>query len=164
MPPLFLISSRSDAETRRIGEIIGEMAEAGIIIALRGDLGSGKTALVQGLARGLDVPEKVYVTSPSYTLVNEYPGRLPLFHIDLYRLSNPDFEDIGLYDILDTHSAVVAIEWAERLCLEPHFECLTLQMEITGDNTRNIVFTAYGDRQLQLLTRIEHRLKENLWH
>jgi tRNA threonylcarbamoyladenosine biosynthesis protein TsaE len=164
MTASFYISSRSDEETRRIGEIIGEMAEAGTIIALRGDLGSGKTALVQGLARGLEVPEKVYVTSPSYTLVNEYPGRFPLFHLDLYRLSNPDFEDIGLYDILDSHSAVVAIEWAERLGPDSLFECLALEMKITGENTRNIVFTAYGDRQLQLLTRIEHRLKENLWH
>jgi tRNA threonylcarbamoyladenosine biosynthesis protein TsaE len=164
MTPSFLIASRSAEETRRIGEIIGEMAEAGAIIALRGDLGSGKTALVQGLARGLGVPGKFYVTSPSYTLVNEYPGRLPLFHLDLYRLSETDFDDIGLYDILDTHSAVVAIEWAERLSLNSHFEGLTLQVEITGENTRNIVFTAYGERQLQLLTRIEHRLKENLWH
>jgi len=164
MTPAFFISSRSTEETRHIGKIIGEMAEAGTIIALKGDLGSGKTALVQGLARGLAVPEKVYITSPSYTLVNEYPGRLPLFHLDLYRLSNPDFDDIGLYDILDTHSAVVAIEWAERLGMDSHFEGITLQMEITGENTRNIVFTADGDRQLQLLTRIEHRLKENLWH
>jgi tRNA threonylcarbamoyladenosine biosynthesis protein TsaE len=160
----FSISSRGDEETRLIGKIIGEMAEAGNIIALKGDLGSGKTALVQGLARGLNVPEKIYVTSPSYTLVQEYPGRLPLFHIDLYRLSEMDFEDIGLYDILDTKSAVVAIEWAERLSPDTLFECLTLQLEITGDNTRNIVFTADGDQQAQLLTRIEHRLKENLWH
>ena len=160
----FLISSHNAEETRRIGEIIGEMAEAGTIIALRGDLGSGKTALVKGLARGLKVPETVYVTSPSYTLVNEYPGRLPLFHLDLYRLSDLDFEDIGLYDILDSRSAVVAIEWAERLSLECPFEGITLQMEITGESTRNIVFTADGDRQLQLLTRIERRLKENLWH
>jgi hypothetical protein len=75
----FLISSHNAEETRHIGEIIGEMAEAGTIIALRGDLGSGKTALVQGIARGLEVPETVYVTSPSYTLINEYPGRLTLF-------------------------------------------------------------------------------------
>ena len=163
MIPSFLISSRSVDETRRIGQIIGEMAEAGTCILLKGDLGSGKTALVQGLARGLEVPEKYYVTSPSYTLVNEYPGRLPLFHLDLYRLSDMDFEDIGLYDILDTHSAVVAIEWAERLSLDS-LEGLTLQMEISGENTRNIVFTADGDQQFLLLTRIEHRLKENLWH
>jgi tRNA threonylcarbamoyladenosine biosynthesis protein TsaE len=160
----FLISSRSAEETRRIGQIIGEMAEAGVIIALEGDLGSGKTALVQGIARGLKVPETVYVTSPSYTLINEYPGRLALFHLDLYRLSEPDFEDIGLLDILDTHSAVVAIEWAERLSPDHRFEGFTLQMEITGETTRNIVLTADGDWQLQLLTRIERRLKENLWH
>jgi tRNA threonylcarbamoyladenosine biosynthesis protein TsaE len=160
----FLITSSSDKETRRIGAIVGEMAEAGTIIYLSGDLGSGKTVLVQGLATGLNVPGKCYVTSPSYTLVNEYPGRFPLFHLDLYRLSETDFDDIGLYDILDTHSAVVAIEWAERLGLDSHFEGLTLQMEITGENTRNIYFAADGDRQRQLLTRIEHRLKENLWH
>ena len=173
----FLITSGSAEETRRIGLTIGQIIvqdigqgigrtigkTAGTVLSLRGDLGSGKTALVQGLARGLEVPGKVYVTSPSYTLVNEYPGRLPLFHIDLYRLSDPDFEDIGLYDILDTHPAVVAIEWAERLDPAGLSGCLTLRMEITGENTRNIVFTADGEAQ-QLLTRIENRLKENLWH
>jgi tRNA threonylcarbamoyladenosine biosynthesis protein TsaE len=160
----FLMLSRSVEETRRIGEIIGETADAGTLIALKGDLGSGKTVLIQGIARGLQVPETVYVTSPSYTLVNEYPGRLPLFHLDLYRLSDLDFEDIGLYDILDSRSAVIAIEWAERLNPECSFEGLTLQMEISGENTRNIFFKADEDRQLQLLTRIESRLKENLWH
>ena len=164
MKHAFAMPSRSVEETRHIGQIIGEMAAAGTTIALGGDLGSGKTALVQGLARGLHVPENIYVTSPSYTLVNEYPGRLSLFHLDLYRLSDPDLEDIGLYDILDTDTAVVAIEWAERLAPDSLFECLNLQMEITGENTRNIVFTADGDRHILLLTRIEHRLKENLWH
>jgi len=160
----FLISSASDSETRRIGRIIGETAGAGSLIGLYGDLGCGKTALVQGLAMGLGVPETVYVTSPSYTLVNEYSGRLPLFHLDLYRLSDTDFEDIGLYDILNTHSAVVAVEWAERLAPDAFVEGLALRMEITGENTRNIVFTADGDQHLQLLTRIESRLKESLWH
>lgn len=160
----FLISSASAEETRRIGEIIGEMAEAGTLIALRGDLGSGKTALIQGIARGLKVPEAVYVTSPSYTLINEYPGRFPLFHIDLYRVSELDFEDIGLYDILDSRAAVVAIEWAERLNPECPFEGFTLQMEITGENSRSIVIAADGVRQLQLLARIESRIKEKLWH
>jgi len=160
----FAVSSRCVEETRLIGQIIGEMAEAGTIIALEGDLGSGKTALVQGLARGLDVPEKVYITSPSYTLVNEYPGRFPLFHLDLYRLSDMDFDDIGLFDILDTQTAVVAIEWAERIAVKNLPECLVLRMEITGDHMRNIVFTAEKDQQIQLLTRIEDRLKENIWH
>lgn len=157
------ISSRSVEETRHIGQMIGEMADSGVLIALKGDLGSGKTALVQGLARGLKVPETVYVTSPSYTLINEYPGRLPLFHIDLYRLSDLDFEDIGLYDILDTPAAVIAIEWAERLPPDIFVEGLALRMDITGDTTRNIVITAVGNGQL-MLTRIEQRLKENPWH
>jgi tRNA threonylcarbamoyladenosine biosynthesis protein TsaE len=160
----FFISSRSAEETRQIGEIIGEMAEPGTFIALKGDLGSGKTALVQGLARGLNVPEKVYVTSPSYTLIHEYPGRLPLFHLDLYRLSDLDFGDIGLHDILDSRSAVVAIEWAERLGPEISFEGIVIELEITGENTRNFVLTAAGNSQIPLLTRIENRIKENLWH
>ncbi len=164
----FSIASASAEETRRIGQAIGQTIEdvsgAGTVIALIGDLGSGKTALVQGLARGLAVPEKYFVTSPSYTLVNEYPGRLHLFHLDLYRLSDADFDDIGLYDILDTRSAVVAIEWAERLGPDIFFEGLTLRIEIVGDNARNIVFTASGDKHVRLLTRIEDRIKENLWH
>ena len=160
----FLVLSGSVEETRWIGQVIGESAEPGTLIALKGDLGCGKTALVQGIARGVNVPETVYVTSPSYTLIHEYPGRMPLFHLDLYRLLHTDFEDIGLYDILDTRSAVVAIEWAERLSDRDLIEGLILDIEITGENTRNIVFTAKGDRQQALLTRIEHRLKENLWH
>lgn len=165
MPYSFSLPSQGVEETRKIGEIIGEMAEPGTILALKGDLGSGKTALVQGLARGLNVSDAYYVTSPSYTLVNEYPGgRLSLFHIDLYRLSGTDIDDIGLHDILDTDSAVVAIEWAERLGPDNILGYLFLRMEITGDDTRNIIFTSDGDRQTQLLSRIENRLKENLWH
>lgn len=159
----FSIDSGSADETCRIGKVIGEMAEPGMLIALKGDLGSGKTALVQGIARGLDVPDTVYVTSPSYTLIHEYPGRMPLFHVDLYRLSNMDFEDIGLYDILDTRSAVVAIEWAERLDAAESMEGMTVDIHITGENTRHIVITTDGDRPCVMLTRIEHRLKESLW-
>jgi tRNA threonylcarbamoyladenosine biosynthesis protein TsaE len=159
----FAIASGSVEETRRIGKIIGETAEPGMLIALKGDLGSGKTALVQGIALGLDVPDTVYVTSPSYTLIHEYPGRMSLFHIDLYRLSHLDFDDIGLYDILDTRSAVVAIEWAERLEASDAMENMTIEMHITGENTRQLVFTADGDQPCLMLTRIAHRLKESLW-
>lgn len=165
MTESFSIDSGGVDDTRRIGKVIGETAEPGILIALKGDLGSGKTALVQGIAMGLDVPDTVYVTSPSYTLIHEYPGRLPLFHADLYRLSHLDFEDIGLYDVLDSRSAVVAVEWAERLDeAESMEEGMTVDIQITGENTRHLVFTADGDRPCDLLIRIEHRLKENLWH
>jgi len=102
-------------ETRELGRSCGQRITGPLVIFLMGDLGSGKTMFAQGLALGLDVPAAYYVTSPSYTLVNEYPGRLPLYHIDLYRLeAGVDPDDLGLNEIL--HGAgVAAVEWAERL-------------------------------------------------
>ena len=94
-------TTNSAEETKRLGRKIGSLIDDPIVLALSGDLGSGKTVFVQGLARGLDVPPDYYITSPTFTLVNEYPGRLRLFHIDLYRLDHfGDLEDIGLHDIL----------------------------------------------------------------
>jgi tRNA threonylcarbamoyladenosine biosynthesis protein TsaE len=91
------------------------LLDRGICLQLKGELGSGKTCFVQGLARGLGVPETYEITSPTYSLINEYAGRLPLYHVDLYRLEEQvDFESIGLDDVL-AEDAVVAVEWAERL-------------------------------------------------
>lgn len=129
-------------ETHALGQHIGASLRSGTVIALTGDLGSGKTAFVQGLARGLDVPEDYYITSPTYTLINEYPGRYPLFHIDLYRLDDPDsFEDIGLYDILHGEG-VAAIEWAERLPKDALPEHIAIHLEILDDDSRKIRVTA----------------------
>lgn len=160
----FLVTSSSFEETLDIGYVIGDMAMPGTMLGLTGDLGSGKTALIQGVARGLQVPENYYVTSPSYTLVNEYPGRLHLFHLDLYRLSGIELDDIGLYDILASPSSVVAIEWADRLPEHCLVEFLQINIEITEEETRNLFFTAHGNQHVQFLTGIENRLKENLWH
>lgn len=109
------LTTCSPEQTRALGHAIGSALKTGLAIRLRGDLGSGKTCLVQGLARGLDVPGGYDITSPTYTLINEYPGRLPLFHVDLYRLNDSvDAEMIGLWEIF-SHQAVVAVEWSERL-------------------------------------------------
>lgn len=109
------IISYSPGQTRALGEAIGQGLKEGLAIQLNGDLGSGKTCLIQGLAQGLDVPAGYDVTSPTYTLINEYPGRLPLFHVDLYRLNDSvDAEMIGLWEIFSRRN-VVAVEWAERL-------------------------------------------------
>ncbi|MCJ8500652.1 tRNA (adenosine(37)-N6)-threonylcarbamoyltransferase complex ATPase subunit type 1 TsaE [Desulfatitalea alkaliphila] len=102
-------------ETRCLGRRLGQCLQRGTIIRLYGDLGSGKTCLVQGLARGLAVPEGYDITSPTYTLIHEYPGRLALVHVDLYRLEDASAADaVGLWDLCDERS-VVAVEWAERL-------------------------------------------------
>ena len=120
-------------------------------IALTGDLGSGKTAFVQGLAQGLEVPPDYYITSPTFTLVNEYPGRLRLFHIDLYRLDHgDDLEDIGLYDILEGQG-VVAIEWAEKLSGDLLPNSLALHFDIIDDDTREITVVAAGQEAVVLI-------------
>jgi tRNA threonylcarbamoyladenosine biosynthesis protein TsaE len=105
------VITRSGEETQALGRELGRLIHAGCAIGLTGDLAAGKTTFVQGLARGLDVPERFPITSPTYTLVNDYPGRLPLFHLDLYRLSSPEeLDDIGFDDITSLE-AVVVVEW-----------------------------------------------------
>ena len=104
------IIAHSVDETRKLGQKIGTLIKQPLVIALIGDLGSGKTAFVQGLACGLEVPDGYYITSPTFTLINEYPGRHPLAHVDLYRLEDiHDFEDLGL-DSLDIVDLVVALQ------------------------------------------------------
>ena len=105
--------TNSPEETEKIGAAIGKIIPAGTVLAYRGDLGAGKTAFTRGLARGLGFTEAV--TSPTYTIVNEYlGGRLPLFHFDMYRLSSADdLFDIGWEDYLD-RGGVCAVEWSEQ--------------------------------------------------
>ncbi len=145
------LTTVSPEETKSLGKKIGAAIESGILIALSGDLGAGKTLFVQGLASGLDVPQGHYVTSPSYTLINEYPGRFKLFHIDLYRInSENDLEDIGIHEIL-SGSGVVAVEWAERLNQAMPAEYLSMHFKIIGDQKRKIILTAYGPNAVNLL-------------
>ena len=153
----YQITTRSVDETKKLGKIIGTAVTGGTVLALTGDLGSGKTSFVQGLARGLEVPDDYYITSPSYTLINEYPGRYPLFHVDLYRISDPmDMEDIGLYEILH-NSGVVAIEWAEKICEESLAEDLIIRLDIKQEDTRAITLTGCGQTGVDLLREIVTR-------
>lgn len=156
----FQYSSPSVGHTRRLGRRIGSEAFEGLIIALSGDLGSGKTAFVQGLAVGLDVPAEYTVTSPSYTLINAYPGRLELYHADLYRIENKvDFDEIGLYEVLHGHG-VCAVEWAEKLAEDLPDEHLAIHLSIVDDRQRRIELTAHGPETVQWIKRIAHALKE----
>jgi tRNA threonylcarbamoyladenosine biosynthesis protein TsaE len=138
------ITTTSADQTRRLGQILGRIAIPGMIMALTGELGSGKTCLVQGLARGLDVPVSCDVVSPSYTLVNQYPGKIALVHIDLYRITADDIDDIGLDEIL-AGNGVVAIEWAERL--PPDFlgdHVVTVRMACISADDREIAIEGRG--------------------
>lgn len=140
---------------------MGAAIQQPIIIALTGDLGSGKTAFVQGLAKGLEVSEKYYITSPTFTLINEYPGRLPLYHVDLYRIEHlSELEDVGLDEALRA-DAVIAIEWAEKISNEMLLNHLQLRFEIISENARRINIFAYGQSTDNLLKALEFQLQDS---
>ena len=128
--------TNSPAETESIGAALGKIIESGTVIAYRGDLGAGKTAFTRGLAKGLGCTE--IVTSPTYTIVNEYlGGRLPLFHFDMYRLrSSDDLFDIGWEDYLD-RGGVCAVEWSENVD-DAMEDAVYITIEKLGEDSRKI--------------------------
>lgn len=110
-----IFRTRTPAETQTIGEKIGRQLRQGDLVALIGDLGTGKTCLTQGIARGVGVYPNQIVNSPSYTLINEYAGKIPIYHVDLYRLQNHDeLLDLGLDEYMEGNGICI-IEWAEKL-------------------------------------------------
>ena len=128
--------TNSPDETEALGAALGRILPAGTVIAYRGDLGAGKTAFTRGLARGLGYRDMV--TSPTYTIVNEYlGGRLPLFHFDMYRLScAEDLWDIGWDDYLD-RGGICAVEWSENVA-EAMEDPVTVTIEKLGDTSRRV--------------------------
>ena len=131
-------------ETEALGEKLAKLLRPGTVLAYLGDLGAGKTAFTRGLARGLGCRETV--TSPTYTIVNEYlGGRLPLFHFDMYRLhSADDLWDIGWEDYLE-RGGVCAVEWSENVA-EALEGAITVSIEKLDDTTRRITIEAEGKR------------------
>jgi tRNA threonylcarbamoyladenosine biosynthesis protein TsaE len=145
--------SRSPGQTRALAARLGRLLAPGDVVALNGELGSGKTEFVHGLAEGLGVPPHM-VASPSFTLVHEYPGRVTLVHLDLYRLEDlppellPDLEEY-----LD-EDQVVAVEWARRLAPLLPGDYLEVGLEITGEDDRRLTFTGHGERSWQLVRKL----------
>ncbi len=127
----------SVAETERLAETLAGSMRGGEVVLLSGELGSGKTAFVRGMARALGVdPEEV--ASPTFVLLTSYPGRLRLHHADLYRLAgNGDDGELGLEE-LPGPGAVLAIEWAERLSLRPWARALQVTLEHAGEDRRRV--------------------------
>jgi tRNA threonylcarbamoyladenosine biosynthesis protein TsaE len=146
--------SHSEAQTRRLGARLGELLEGGEIIALQGELGTGKTRWAQGVGQGLHVDQ--LVTSPTFTLVNEYLGRLALFHIDMYRINREDEAlAFGLEDYL-YGDGVCLIEWAERIsAILPH-DCLWITFYYLDDTKRRITMRADSSRYQGLLESFKH--------
>ena len=134
--------TKSAGETEALGEKLAQLLKPGTVIAFRGDLGAGKTAFTRGLARGLGASDRV--TSPTYTIVNEYlGGKMPLFHFDMYRLGSSDeLFDIGWEDYLE-RGGVCAVEWSENV-EDAMEDALSVCIEKLGDNERKITIEGGG--------------------
>lgn len=149
--------SRSAAQTRRVGMRLGELLQPGDLVCLVGDLGSGKTTLVQGIAAGWGSPDPA--TSPTFVLVNLYrrPDGGRLFHLDAYRLNGPaEAQDLDLDTLLSTGPLVV--EWADRIETALPEECLCVTCSWAGDEWREMVFSAQGERYEALLETFRQRI------
>lgn len=141
-----VIITRSSQETRDLGVKIGRLCQPGHVLSLEGDLGAGKTCLVQGLAEGLGVLSEAYVRSPTFTILNVHNGRVPLYHFDLYRLSDIDeLEEIGYKECL-YGEGVSAIEWASNVKEAIPGECLRIAIRRIGEDEREIEIAAAGKR------------------
>lgn len=141
-----IILSKSECETIKLGEKIAKQLKLGDLIALSGDLGAGKTTLVKGIAKGLGVKDYRYVNSPSFVLVKEYKGRMPLFHFDIYRLNNlKDIEDIGYEDYLGRRGVVV-IEWSSKMQRILPKRRLEITMKIRSSSRRVIKVSHQDER------------------
>jgi len=145
--------SESPEETQRLGEELGRLAQPGDLFLLVGNLGTGKTCLTQGIAWGLGI--EGYATSPSFVVVNQYRGRLPLYHIDLYRLDSiEEVIELGLDDYLYSEGVSV-VEWAEKALAVLPKEHLLIEMNFLSDTSRNVVLKPSGERYVEMLSQLK---------
>lgn len=158
--PSITIKTNSPRETQQLGEELGGALAAGDVVGLVGELGTGKTCLTQGIARGLGVPAGTQVCSPTFTIINEYGGRrLPLYHIDLYRVSAPrELQELGLEEYLEG-DGVCVIEWFERLHLPPSDDHLTVEISFAGARRRHFTLAGRGERQGSLLAKLRSSMR-----
>lgn len=155
----FILRTRSPEETAHVGEELGRAMKGGEIVAIEGPLGAGKTCLIQGVGKGLEVREK-RITSPTFIFRHRYPGRVALYHLDLYRLQGEeDVASLGLLEDMEEGGAV-AIEWAERartLLLEEVLWVTILPVDENGLTVRELRFSAEGKAHQHLLTELKKR-------
>ncbi len=142
------LTTHSAEETQALGEALGRLAQPGDLILLSGQLGAGKTCLTQGIARGLGIREPV--RSPTFVLATEHPGRLMLYHVDLYRIdSTLEAADLGLDDYIEG-GGVCVVEWAEKALNVFPKEYLLVELEHTGPETRRVWLVPHGKRYVEL--------------
>jgi tRNA threonylcarbamoyladenosine biosynthesis protein TsaE len=150
-----VIESHSAHETKTWGRRLASLLEGGELLGLMGDLGAGKTCFIKGLARGLNLRE-ADILSPTFTMIQEHRGRMPLYHIDLYRLEEAGLDDMGLREYL-FGSGVAAVEWFERLREADDVDVLSVRISYLGPSARRIEFAAAADRYQRLLELLRSR-------
>ncbi|WP_352418324.1 tRNA (adenosine(37)-N6)-threonylcarbamoyltransferase complex ATPase subunit type 1 TsaE [Proteiniborus sp.] len=152
-------------ETERIGFILGKLLTGGEVVCMTGDLGAGKTTMTQSIAKGLDVED--YVTSPTFTIINEYSGRCPLYHFDVYRINDVDeMYDLG-YEEYFYSRGVSVIEWANIIEEILPEERLNIEISKKDNNEgREIIISGNGEKHINIIEKIKEELKkdENLSH
>ncbi len=154
------VFSFSEDFTKKVGKILARFLDRGTVLALFGELGCGKTTFVKGVAEGLEKDEEFIVTSPTFTILNIYPAKIPIYHIDLYRISGVDeFFSLGLFEYL-FGDGVCVIEWAEKIRDIIAFGIL-LEFEFVEDK-RVMKFSTKGDKFEDILKRFERELKNLL--
>lgn len=145
------IVTTSPRQSQNLGRNLGKLVQGGEIIGLVGELGAGKTCFVRGFAQGIEVAADAWVRSPTFTLINEYSGRLPVYHIDLYRVGKQEeLESLNLREYL-YGDGVSLIEWFEFLPAHEVDEYLELRIAHSGGNKREMSFVAHGERYERLL-------------
>ncbi len=147
--------TRSAEATRNWGKRLGKLLKGGEIIGLTGELGSGKTCFARGLAEGLGVAKGAWIRSPTFTLINEYDGRVPVYHIDLYRIGRArELEELNLREYLFS-DGVSAIEWFDKLPEGEVDEWLAIKFEHGRGNQRSLTFSAHGAQYDDMLEKLK---------
>jgi len=152
---ILVVTSSSARETKSWGRRLASLLEGGELIGFTGELGAGKTCFIKGLARGLSLREED-ILSPTFTMIQEHHGRLPLYHIDLYRLEELGLDDLGLREYLFS-PAVSAVEWFERLREAPDLDVLSIRIEYAGASARRLEFRATGHRHGSIIAKLKRQ-------
>jgi tRNA threonylcarbamoyladenosine biosynthesis protein TsaE len=156
------VLTRSPRQTINWGVKLGKLLQGGEIIALIGELGTGKTCFVRGVTQGLDVSSDAWIRSPTFTLINEYHGRLPVYHIDLYRVeTRSQLEGLNLREYLYS-DGVSLIEWFDHLPADEADEYLELRIAYTGSAKRELNFTPHGERYQKIIEGLKSQKLDNL--
>jgi len=151
------IVTTSPRQSQNLGRKLGKLVHGGEIIGLVGEFGAGKTCFVRGFAQGIDVGAEAWVRSPTFTLINEYSGRLPVYHIDLYRVGKQaELDSLNLREYL-YGDGVCLIEWFEFLPAHEVDEYLELRISHRGGNRRELTFVAHGQRYELLLQTLRKK-------